>query len=89
MPTNPLDALPWRGDPSDLVAAAEPDPGRLLRYLAAAEPSWMSEAECRKPEHRSVDFFTDGKTKGLPPPPSRYADSAPSCSPADNGRSTQ
>ena len=52
-----ISALGWRGDPSDLVAAADPDPGRLRRYLAATEPSWMAEAECRKPEHRSVDFF--------------------------------
>ncbi len=49
--------LPWRGDPGDLIAATAPEPGWLLRRLAATEPVWMREAACRKPEHRAVDFF--------------------------------
>ena len=38
--------LGWRGDPCDIVLAAEPDPLELLRRLADLVPSWHADAVC-------------------------------------------
>lgn len=44
--TDTLDAHPWRGDPCEIVAAAEPDPLVLLRRLAGLVPAWHRDAAC-------------------------------------------
>lgn len=36
----------WRGDPAEIVAAAEPGPLLLLRRLADLVPEWHADAAC-------------------------------------------
>lgn len=38
--------LGWRGDPSDLVAASEPDRRGLVNRIAALAPAWHRHAAC-------------------------------------------
>lgn len=36
----------WRGDPADIVSAAERDPSGFLRRLASLRPTWHADALC-------------------------------------------
>ncbi len=45
MTVEPVD-VGWRGDPANLGAAADIEPGAILRRLTRTRPPWMAEAAC-------------------------------------------
>lgn len=43
-------------DPCEIVAGTDIEPGQLLRLIAAHRPTWMTGAECARPEHAHVTY---------------------------------